>query len=258
MTLNLPFTLIALRNELDLSGIFSMAADIPPVALNDCSSGGDNVLPIPATAFDTYNHDALPAAPVLSINPGDDASPSEDPQQDSHVYCNWPVVSCASVYDVEESTAGSGGPFSDISVNQVDEFLAVNIGSPEVSRHYRVHATSIIDGPYSSVVEGRTCPSQPKSLGSSANDDCDNLIITITWNNGTSPGVRSSKVEHRWRKLPDTFSGAFLGPTAIGAASLAQNVGGGHADGDQWEFEIRYVDEGGTTVKTTFTVTCMI
>jgi hypothetical protein len=257
MTLSLPFSFTDLRTELDLgTGTMNCAVDIPATALNDCSSGGDNTLPIVFTTFNTYNHDAQPAAPVLTIGTGDDASPTDDPQQDSHIYLTWPPITCAATYDVEHSTAGSGGPFSVISNNQSDEFLVVDIGAPATSRHYRILATSIVNGPYSSVVEGRTCPNQPQELGSSSDDDCDDLNITISWTNGTSPGTRISKVEWRWYKVSGSFTGAFLGPTAAGATSFVQNVGGGHSDSDQWNFEIRYEDEGGTTVTKTFTVTC--
>ena len=81
------------------------------------------------------------------------------------------------------------------------------------------------------------------------------MVIVVSWSNGTSPGVRVSSVRYRWRKLPAAFSGAELGPTAVGATTFSQNVGSVSND-DQFQFELRYNEEGSATTTTTATVAC--
>ena len=77
-----------------------------------------------------------------------------------------------------------------------------------------------------------------------------NITITVSWNNGASPGIRVSEVEWRWKKIP-VGGGAsyseYLGPTAVGATSFTQDVGAasGHVHEDEFGFELRYVDGGG-------------
>ena len=191
-----------IRNELGLSGGMSLATAAAQT-LNDCATGGSTSAPHTVSEWAGYNHSAVPATPSPSTNPGDDSSPSEDPQQDSHIYVSWSPITCASDYDVQVSSTSSTGPWSDLATDINDDFYAHNVGSADTQRWYRVRATSNLgdDGSYSSGVEGRTSPTVPQSPSATWTDEtCSDPEARISWTNGTSPGARQSKAETSWRK----------------------------------------------------------
>lgn len=262
MTLNLPFSLTDLAIELGLPLPLDVEVDLPAATLNDCASGGDQSLPISLVAWDGYNHAATPAAPNgFQGNPGNDGSPQGDVTQDSHVWMNWDPRICAATYDVGKGP--SGGPYSVVSNNQAGEDYAHNIGTAETDGYFVVRGNSNTDdpGPWTSQLHLRTAPTSPKGVGSSDDATCAGMTITVSWGNGSSPGVRDSVVKWRQRFKPDGGSfGAWsaYGSTASGAISFDYNVGVVDND-DQVEFELYYDEEGaGSSVSTVWTALCPI
>ena len=264
MTVDSTPSIIEVRNELGLSGTCSLLTDIGDASVNDCSGGGDLSTPISLLAWAGYNHAALPAsASAFSGNPGDTAVQAEDEHQDRWVYMSWGAITCTDTYEVY-AASGSGGSLTKIATTQEassDRDHADLLTLPETSRYYIIRAVAGVGspvpttGPDSAELHLRTTPARPKSP---AADDSDggpsgngsgNLTIGVSWNNGTSPGVRVSKVEWRWKKIDATNPGApytaYQGPTAVSVTSFTQNIGSGHSLGDKFGFEFRYEDQGG-------------
>lgn len=242
MTLNLPFSFNDLRLEVGLGLPMNCAVDIPGVTLNDCSSGGDNSLPIVFTTWDTYDHAAVPAAPSnFAEHPGGAATQAENAQQDTHIWFTMDPLICAPDFDLLESTTGAGGAYTEVAAG-ITTGYAHSIGSPEVERHYKLRGNSSTgdDGVLTAALAAKTAPQKPLGLGESDDGDCAGHTITVTWNNGSGGGVRSSKVRWRVEKNSDGFGGYTV--TALGATSL-QYEAGAVVDSDTFSFELHYEEE---------------
>jgi len=267
-------SIIEVRNVLGLSSSPThLLTDIGGATTNDCADpGGDIAAPIHLLEWAGYNHAATPAAPSgLSGNPGDVSSQANDPQQASYVYMSWSTVNCAVDYHVM-AASGSGGSLIKIASTEEDEFYVDYLEDAEESRYYKIIAQALLDGSAPSAASAelhlRTTPTLPIPTGYTTNGNCDhpstNLTISVTWTNGDAPGIRISEVEHRWKQIVPgggTSYSAYVTNPLVSSASpttfaIAQDVGTDHANGDIFDFDLRYKDYvTSPTTPVTFRVT---
>lgn len=234
-----PFTISSLAA---LLGVGGSASAIAAAAINECSPvTPDQTVPWDALSWVGYDHAALPPAPVnFAGNPGISFSPAGETEQDSHVWMGWDP-NCADSYDVGKGP--TGGPYSVVSNSQAGVNYAHNIGTPETDGYFVVRGNSLDDDPgsWSSEIHLRTCPTSPKSPGTSDDANCSNLTITLSWGNGSSPGVRNSIVKWRVQKNGGGFGAWFS--TSTGDDSV-NYVAGAVINDDEFDFELYYDEEG--------------
>jgi hypothetical protein len=267
MTWNLTNGLTQLFGELGITigGGKDMTTDLKNATINDCSAvGGDQTLPISLIAWDGYDHSAGPAAPGgFTFNPGSTTSQDGTTTQDTDVYIEWNAVTCAASYDVLSATS-CGGTYSVISNDQSDEFLswagvADNNGTSTWIKVRGVSNTGD-NGTLTSCLEVKSAPTKPVSPSVSVDEtDCDNVLCTMNWTNGTSPGTRRSKISYRWTKN-GTPAGAYTTEVAsYGDTSYQVNVGAG-VDTDDFSFEWYYHEEGSsqTVTATSPEIACVV
>lgn len=238
MTISSTPSLANLQSEFGVASLLACNGQ----SLNGCdtSGAGDVAAPISLFAWAGYNHAATPAAPSVSSQPG---SPTNT-NQDSIIRLTFNLVTCAeNGQDIYRATT-SGGSYSKIE----DDYPTLQYDdpfSPNTSRFYKLKSQgSVNESGFSSEVEGRTAPHLPGdgTLSVSPGPSCEPLIITVSWSNGTSPGVRSSTVTWKWKKNTGSWS-SWQGPTSQGATQFVYNAGNA-VQGDDFYFEAYYTEEG--------------
>jgi hypothetical protein len=250
------------RNEFGGVGSYSLA-DAAAETINNCSSGGDQVVPYVLGNWAGYDHTTLAPAPTdLAFHPGSTATQDGNAFQDSNVYITWGPIICVDSFDLLSATS-CGGTYSVILNDTAAELynwsgVANNNGA---STWLKLRGISGgVNGNLSACLEVKSAPTKPVSPTVSVVDsDCNNVLCTMNWTNGTSPGVRSSKISYRWAKN-GTPAGAYT--TSVGSygdVSFQVNVGVG-ADTDTFSFEWYYNEEGSsqTVSATSAGINCFV
>lgn len=256
MTIGSNPSLANVQSELGASSLWNAGTK----TLNGCdtSGGGDTTPPISLLAWANYNHAASPPVPTgLVSQPGVPTNTN----QDTTIRLDWDLMACAeNGYDVYRSTT-SGGSYGKIEDDWASDNYSDSGYSANTSRWYKLKSQgSVGESGFTSAVQGRTAPRYPGNgtLGVNAGNDCSDLDITVSWSNGTSPGVRSSTITWRWKKNAGSWSG-WQGPTSQGISQIIHNVGGGIVDDDVFYYEAYYTEEGTGAVSTgQVTVICPI
>lgn len=261
MALSLPFTHSDIASELGLSAPWDQD-DMENATLNDCSPvTPDQSTPWAITSWDGYDHSALAPVPGgISSRPGDNVGgQDEQADQDSSTYTSWNAVLCASSYDVQESTAGAGGPYTIVSNDQNDEYINRSMPA-DTLRHLQIRSNAGgtgTPGNWSSAIAIRTAPTAPQSFVVTWIDEtCANPEARLSWSNGTSPGLRRSKLEFAWRKNGTGGWSSWLGPTAVAATQHDFHPGGSWSDGDYIQVKARWQEETAEAQDDSPTITC--
>lgn len=246
-------SILDIRDEFGDIGSFSLV-QAGAKALNNCSSGGDAVAPYVLTNWYGYNDNASPgSASNLTARPG---SSDGNANQDTHISVGWDPLTCAVDYELYTASVVSG-PY----VKAVTGITSLNYLYPvwtnETIVYFKITGVSdtSVEGPLSTALTGKTAPRQPQSLNGSILDCTSPATVNVSWNNGTSPGVRQSVTAWRWNKNGGSWSAWQFSTTGSTSDSVSSGVG--WVNGDTLNTQAYYFEEGvGSFVADTTNVIC--
>jgi len=236
-----------IRTELSMSGMVSMSEF--DTKINQCSPfKPDGLPPYSMSEWYSYNHNAVPAAPNFTVYmTGSGIDPAD---HDTKLSITPSYPTCATKVDITFS-ATVGGTYTTLQSNFSGSNYVHTGRSPDTSYYYKMVAkdddgrTSAEFGP----VQGRTGPTVPQNFQAFfGTGTSNNYTVTLTWNNGTSPGERDMD-PFVFRRRINFGSFTAWATASVGGTPTQYSdtiIGAGLTNFDQITYQLAYEPEDET------------